>query len=106
MKKILKNIITYGLLLTLVATIIHSDHHVDEHQDGHSICDINCSDEKHHSINHQCQRCLNKNQKLYLVKEIDSSINQKKAEHFNTKEIIYVKSIIFDLHSHPPPILV
>ena len=106
MKTILKNIITYGLSLLVVATIIHIDNHVDEYQDGYSICDISCNDEKHHSTNHQCTKCLNKNQKLYLLKEIDFSINQKTADSYNIKNIIYVKSIIFDLHSRPPPSLI
>ena len=105
-KTILKNIITYGLSLLVVATIIHIDHHVDEYQDGYSICDISCDDEQHHSINHQCQKCLNKNQRLYLITEIDFSINQKRTEYYNTKNIIYVKSIIFDLHSRAPPSLI
>ena len=105
-KTILKNIITYGLSLLLVATIVHIDYHVDEHQDGYSICDINCIDDNHHFNNHQCQKCLNKNQRLYLLKEIDFSINQKTTEYYNTKKVIYVKSIIFDLHSRPPPSLI
>ena len=106
MKTILKNIITYGLSLLLVATIVHIDYHVDEYQDGYSICDINCIDDNHHFNNHQCQKCLNKNQRLYLLKEIDFSINQKTIEYYNTKNIIYVKSIIFDLHSRAPPSLI
>jgi hypothetical protein len=105
-KIILKNIISCGLSLLLMTTIVHIDYHVDEHQDGYSICDINCIDHSHHSIDHQCQKCLNKNQKLYPVIEIDFSINQKTTEYYNTKNIIYVKSIIFDLHSRPPPSLI
>jgi hypothetical protein len=105
-KTILKNIITYGLSLFLVATIIHIDYHVDEHQDGYSICDINCVNGSHHFIDHQCQKCLNKNQRLYTVIEIDFFINQKTTEYYNTKNVIYVKIIIFDLHSRPPPSLI
>ena len=105
-KTILKNIITCGLSLLLVATIVHIDYHADEHKDGYSICDINCIDDNHHFNNHQCQKCLNKNQRLYHVIEIDFSINQKTTEYYNTKNVIYVKSIIFDLHSRPPPSLI
>ena len=106
MKLLLKNIITCGLSLLLITSIFHVDHHVHEHQDGYSICGISCDDEKHHSINHQCEKCLNKNQRLYLITEIDFSIDQKTTEYYNTKNIIYVKSIIFDLHSRPPPSLI
>ena len=76
----LKNITTSILSLFLLASIIHVDHHVGEHQDGYTICDISCDDEKHHLTNHKCQKCLNKNQKLHSIKEIDNSINQKKYD--------------------------
>ena len=86
-----------------MATIVHVDHHVREHQDGYAICDISSDDEKHHVTNHKCQKCLNKNQKLQSIKEIDNSINQRKIRYCVVKNIIDVKSIIFDLNSRPPP---
>jgi len=55
------------------------------------------------AANHKCQKCLNKNQKLHSIKEIDNSINQKKIRYCIVKNIIDVKSIIFDLNSRPPP---
>ena len=99
----LKNIITSILSLLLLATIFHVDHHIGEHQGAYTICDISCDDAKHHATNHKCQKCLNKNQKLHSKKEIDNLINQKKIRYRTVKNIIYVKSIIFDLNSRPPP---
>ena len=101
----LKNLTTSILSLFLLATIIHVDHHVGEHQGGYTICDISCDDEKHHATNHQCQKCLNKNQKLHSIKEIDNSINQRKIRYSIVKNTIDFKSIIFDLNSRPPPSL-
>ena len=101
----LKNLTTSILSLFLLATIIHVDHHVGEHQGGYTICDISCDDEKHHATNHQCQKCLNKNQKLHSIKESDNSINQRKIRYSIVKNTIDVKSIIFDLNSRPPPSL-
>ena len=101
----LKNITTSILSLFLLATIIHVDHHMGEHQGGYTICDISCDDEKHHTTNHKCQKCLNKNQKLHSIKEIDDSINQRKIRYSIVKNTIDVKSIIFDLNSRPPPSL-
>ena len=77
-----------------------------EHQGGYTICDISCDDEKHHVTNHQCQKCLNKNQKLHSIKEIDNSINQRKIRYCIVKNIIDVKSMIFDLNSRPPPSII
>tara|TARA_Y100000590_G_scaffold359370_1_gene415194 strand:- start:3 stop:323 length:321 start_codon:yes stop_codon:yes gene_type:complete len=104
--KILKNITTSILSLFLLATIFHVDHHIGEHQGGYTICDISCDNEKHHLVNHQCQKCLNKNQKLNSIKEIDNLINQRKTRYRIVKNIIDVKSIIFDLNSRPPPSLI
>ena len=102
----LKNITTSALSVFLLATIIHVDHHIGEHQGGYTICDISCDHEKHHVANHQCQKCLNKNQKLHSIKEIDNSINQRKIRYSIVKNTIDVKSIIFDLNSRPPPSLI
>ena len=102
----LKNLTTSILSLFLLASIIHVDHYVGEHQDGYTICDISCDNEKHHWVNHQCQKCLNKNQKLFSIIDIDNSINQRKIRYSIVKNIIDVKSIIFDLNSRPPPSLI
>ena len=102
----LKNITTYILSLFLLATIVHVEHHMGEHQGGYTISDISCDDEKHHATNHKCQKCLNKNQNSHSIKEIDNSINQRKIRYRIVKNIIDVKSIIFDLNSRPPPSLI
>ena len=102
----LKNLTTSILSLFLLASIIHIDHYVGEHHDGYTICDISCDNEKHHWVNHQCQKCLNKNQKLNSIKDIDSSINQRKILYSIVKNTIDVKSIIFDFNSRPPPSLI
>ena len=105
MKTILKNIITYGLSLLVVATIIHIDHHVDEYQDGYSICDISCDDEKHHSISHQCEKCLNKNNRLVVQEFIDLPYNKYKRALYSLNENFNETFIIFSLYSRPPPSL-
>ena len=102
----LKNITSSILSLFLLATIVHVDHHMVEDQGWYTICDISCDDEKHYATNHKCQKCLNKNKKLHFIKEIDNSINQRKIRYRIAKNIIDVKSIIFDLNSRPPPSLI
>ena len=102
----LKNITASILSLFLLVTTLHVDYHVRELQEGYGLCNISCNDEKHHLINHNCQNCLNKIQRLHSVKEIDNSINQRKIRYRIVKNIIDVKSIIFDLNSRPPPSLI
>ena len=100
-----KKITTYALSVLLLATIIHIDSHLHEYQDGYTICEVSCDDENHNLNNHQCQKCLNKNQKLHSLYEIDNSINQRKIRYSIVKNTIDVKLIIFDLNSRPPPSL-
>tara|TARA_B100000287_G_scaffold87711_1_gene80314 strand:- start:162 stop:473 length:312 start_codon:yes stop_codon:yes gene_type:complete len=101
----LRNITTSILSLFLLATIVHIDHHMDEHQVGYNICDISHDDEKHNATNHKCQKCLNKNQKLHFLEDLDNSINKKRIRFHIAKNIFDFKSIIFDLNSRPPPSL-
>ena len=68
-KLFMKNIIAYGLSILLMASVIHVDYHVDVEQDGYNICKIGCEEQNHHSISHQCQKCLNNNQRLYFLTE-------------------------------------
>ena len=98
-----KNITTYTLSVFLFVTIIHADNHMHEQQDGYTICDISFDDEKNHVTSHKCQKCLNKNQKIYSIKEVDNFINERKIRYCIVKNIIDFKSIIFDLNSRPPP---
>jgi len=102
----LKNITRSILSLFLLATIIHVSHHMGEHQGGYTLFNISCEHEKYHATNHQCQKCLNKNHKLHSIKEIDNSINQRKIRYRIVENIIYFKSINFDLNSRPPPSLI
>tara|TARA_Y100000768_G_scaffold351010_1_gene301594 strand:+ start:241 stop:552 length:312 start_codon:yes stop_codon:yes gene_type:complete len=102
----LKNITASIFSLFLLVTTFHVDYHVRELKEGYGLCDISCNDEKHHLINHNCQNCLNKIQRLHSVKEIDNSINQRKIRHLIVKNEIDVKSIVFDLNSRPPPSLI
>lgn len=103
MKLFMKNILSYGLSILLISSAIHIDYHVEVKQDGYSICKIGCEEQKHHSINHQCQKCLNNNQRLYFLTENNFSINQNSSIYFSKIDIVYVESIIFDLRTRPPP---
>ena len=105
MKNYIENIIAVGLSFFLMVSVMHIEYHLDEHEDGYNICKIDCQNEKHKSLNHYCQKCLNKNQKLYFVKENIHSINLNVFEYPTTKSITYIESTIFDLHSRPPPSL-
>ena len=105
MKTFLINVINYGLSLLIIATIVHVDDYLHEYHGEYSISDVSCIDKQHHSIKHQCQKCLNKNKSLQCIKEIGHSKNKKTIKYHNVKNIIDFQSIIFDLNSRPPPSL-
>lgn len=103
MKIILDNMITYLLSFLLMSINVHIDHHIDGDQDKNSICDINFKENKHNLINHQCQKCLVKNHKLHQLIKIDSPIKHIFLDYYDTKDLIYVKSIISNFQSRSPP---
>ena len=64
MNKMLKTFISCGLSFLFMSATFHVDLHYQDNYDGYSICDISCDEEKHHSISHQCEKCLNKTNRL------------------------------------------
>ena len=74
MNRMLNNFIVYGLSLLLLTASFHIESHHNDHSDGYSICNIDCDDEKHHSITHQCEKCLNKNNRLIVLECVELSL--------------------------------
>jgi len=100
----LKTFITYGLSILFLSATLHIDLH-HEHYDGYSICDIDCDDEKHHSINHQCEKCLNKNNRLLIQRSNDLSLNRDGLLLCSSYESVKYSYSHFNLYSRPPPSL-
>ena len=101
----LKSFITYGLSILLLSTTLHVDLHHHEHYDGYSICDIDCDDGKHHSISHQCEKCLNQNNRLVVQEFIDLPYNKYNRALYSLTENFNETFTIFSLYSRPPPSL-
>ena len=100
----LKTLITYGLSILFLSATLHVELHY-EHYDGYSICDIDCDDEKHHSINHQCEKCLNKNNRLFIQRSNDLSFNRDGLLLCSSYESFKYSYSHFSLYSRPPPSL-
>ena len=99
----LNSFITYGLSILLLSATLHVDLYHHEHYDGYSICDIDCDDEKHHSIFHQCEKCLNNNNSSIIQGSIALSYNSDKSGlYFSVESFNYIFSH-FNLYSRPPP---
>ena len=105
-KNLLKILVTYNLSALFITAIVHIDIHPDQYNSGYSICDIDCENQIHHSISHQCEKCLHKHHRIGTLIKFDFSIDEKTSDFVISNDIIYVKSIIYDLHSRPPPNLI
>jgi len=105
MSKMLKSFITYGLSILLLSATLHVDLGHHDHYDGYSICDIDCDDEKHHSIDHQCERCLNKTNRMIVQECIDFSLDDHGELVYSLNERFNLCSIPYFSYSRPPPSL-
>ena len=106
MNKMLKTFISYGLSLLFMSASFHVDLHYQDNYDGYSICDISCDEEKHHSISHQCEKCLNKTNRFISQEFIELSSNEYRTVLYSSNENIENKIIPFNLYSRPPPSLI
>ena len=75
MNRMLKTFIVYGLSFLFISATFHVDLYNQDNHDGYSICDISCDEEKHHSISHQCDECLNNTNRLIAQEFIELSFN-------------------------------
>ena len=101
----LNNFIVYGLSLLLLTASFHIESHHNDHSDGYSICNIDCDDEKHHSITHQCEKCLNKNNRLIVQECVELSFNGNGIFFYSLNDSFDNALTYFNLFSRPPPAL-
>ena len=98
-----KHFITYTLSILFLSATLHVDHH-HEHHDGYNICDVNCDNESHDSLSHQCEKCLKENNRLIVQETIDLSFNEGSVLLLSSDESFNHSLSIFYLYSRPPPI--
>ena len=98
-----KHFITYTLSILFLSATLHVDLH-HEHHDGYNICDINCDNESHDSLSHQCEKCLKENNRLIVQETIDLSFNDGSVLLLSPDESFNHSLSIFYLYSRPPPI--
>ena len=103
MKRVLQILITSIISMLFLSVAVHIDAHLHHHNSESSLCNIDSDSQKHHSFSHQCEKCLNKIQRICISTSFDLSIDEKISAHTTSSTIIYDKSIIYDLHSRPPP---
>ena len=103
MNKMLKTFISCGLSFLFMSATFHVDLHYQDNYDGYSICDISCDEEKHHSISHQCEKCLNKTNRLIAQEFIELSSNEYRTALYSSNENFEDKIIPCLLYTSPSP---
>ena len=99
-----KHFIKYTLSILFLSATLHVDLY-HEHHEGYNICDINCDNESHDSISHQCEKCLKKNNRLIIQENIDLSFNESSVLSLSPDKSFKHSLSIFNLYSRPPPSL-
>mgnify|MGYP006247766815 FL=1 len=99
----LKTLISFGLMILVFTGALHIDFHDQVHAEGYNICTPECDDEKHHSFLHQCEQCLNKNNRIIFHEKINFSDNKKGAPFLFFFEGFNKTVTNFSLYSRPPP---
>ena len=103
MNKIFRTFLTLGLSFIILSVTFHVDLHDHDDRGGYSICDINCSNEKHHSLSHKCEKCLNNNSNVVVLKYFVLSYNKNSISYYNLNEFFKDNFTHFNIHSRPPP---
>ena len=88
----------------LLSATFHVDLH-HEHHDGYSMCDIDCHDEKHHPMDHHCEKCLNKTNRLVVEGCIDFLFDEHVPLLYSLNERFNDSPKPYSTYSRPPPSL-
>ena len=104
MNMMLKSFISCGLSIMLLSATFHVDLH-HEHHDGYSMCDIDCHDEKHHPMDHHCEKCLNKTNRLVVEGCIDFLFDEHVPLLYSLNERFNDSPKPYSTYSRPPPSL-
>ena len=100
------NLNSISLTILLLVGVLHVDHYDYSHSNGHSICNTGCSDNDHHSFNHECGKCLTNNNKLIEPQCKESTFSPSLLSLNNLNENINYTLVYFSLYSRPPPNLI
>ena len=102
----LRTILTGKLIFLLLGAALHVDQHYQDPNAGYGICDIGCDKGKHHSISHQCEKCLNNNVSSFIKENNDLLYNSSSFSQFFSNQKFRNYFLNFSTYSRPPPSLI
>ena len=101
-----KTVLTLGLAGLLLGGAFHVDLHYQDSDSGYGFCDISCDEKKHHSIFHECEKCLNKNTSSIINSNNDLSCAFSSVSQFFSNQNFRNYFLNFSTYSRPPPSLI
>ncbi len=102
----LRTILTFGLVSLLLGGAFHVDLHYQKQDSDYGLCDIGCEEKKHHSMFHECEKCLNKNTSSIINNNNDLFCAFSSVSQFFSNQSFRNYSLNFSLYSRPPPNLI
>ena len=102
----LRTVLTLKLVSLLLGGAFHVDLHYQDSDSGYGFCDISCDEKKHHSMFHECEKCLNKNTSLVIHSNNDLSFAFSSISQFFSNQNFRNYFLNFSTYGRPPPNLI
>ena len=104
-KKFIKGIFQFSLSLMILSSSFHLYEHNHSKEYGYNICNSGCEASNHHTLNDDCERCINNRnqQKIINYSHYVNHIKNKSVSNF-IDIFIFNKYIVYSFSfSRPPP---
>jgi len=105
LKKLIKGFIQFSLSLMILSSSFHLYEHNHSKEYGYNICNPGCEAINHHTLNDDCERCINNRnqQKIINYSHFVNHIKNKSVSNF-IDIFIFNKYIVYSFSfSRPPP---
>ena len=102
----LRTVLTGGLVFLFLGGAFHVDLHYQDSDSSYGFCDSSCDEEKHHSMFHECEKCLNKNTSSIINSNNDLSCAFSSVSQFFSNQNFRNYFLNFSTYSRPPPSLI
>ena len=104
-KKLILGFLNVSLCIMILSSSLHLKEHSRNKNDGYTICAPGCEEDTHHSINENCERCINNRNhpKLFYNTPFYKYKNNKSRSIFGDV-FVFNKYLVFSFNfSRPPP---
>lgn len=105
LKKLIKGFFQFSLSLMILSSSFHLYEHNHNKEYGYNICNPGCEAINHHTLNDDCERCINNRnqQKIINYSRFVNHIKNKSVSNF-IDIFIFNKYIVYSFSfSRPPP---